>query len=385
MKRLILILIGALLLGGCISSKGYLNRGRYDDAVRKAAHKLTKNADKVKEIPVLTQAYKLANDQDLERIAYLKKSGQPDIWDEVFDRYSRLKSRQDVVKSLPGSILSQVNFVPANYDNDIIEAKKKAAEYFYAHAVTLLAKKDRIAAREAYDELMKVKEYYSNYRSTDDLINEARIAGTSNVLFKMNNLAPVVLPSGFESELLKISLEDMDSKWTHFDVREVDGRTYDYYVVLNIKVIDVSPERIKESNWVEFRQVEDGWQYQLDSHGNVMKDTAGNDIKIPRFKTISCQVLQTEMNKQAVVSGVVDFVDNSSNQLLKSEPITANGNFNHIFLTARGDINALKNETRNRLAEPVPFPPDLDMIMMANDYMKDAAKSLIRSNRSLFR
>jgi PBP1b-binding outer membrane lipoprotein LpoB len=385
MKRIIIILMSLAMLGGCVSSKTYLRNGRYDDAIKKAAHKLKINPDKIKEIPILEQAYSLANNQDIERIAFLKKSGQPDIWDEVFDRYNQLKMRQDIVKTLPPEVLSKINFTPANYDNDILESKRKAAEYFYVHALTLLDKNDRMLARQAYDELLKVKGYYPNYKDVDNQIDKAFIMGTTNVLFKMNNLAPVGLPSGFEDELLKIAIKDLNTKWINFDSREVNGQNYDYVILLNIKGIDVSPERIHENTWVESREVEDGWQYQYDAHGNVMKDTAGNDIKIKKYKTISCQILETQMNKTSVVSGVIDFYDNQTNQLLKSEPINANADFNYNFLQAHGDFDALKTETRNRLGRPMPFPNDLEMIMMADNILKDVAKNIIISNKFLFK
>jgi hypothetical protein len=385
MKRIILILLTASLLGGCISSKGYLNRGRYDDAVKKASHKLRKKPEKIKEIQVLEQAYRIANERDLDRITFLKRSGQPDIWEEVFDRYNNLKYRQDIVKTLPPAILSAVNFSPVDYDADIIESQKKAAEFFYARAVSLLGTNDRFSARKAYDDLMKVKQFYSSYKDMDKLINQAIAVGTSQVLFKMKNLAPVVLPAGFEEELLKISLNSVDSRWINFDVNEVHGRSYDFFVLLNIKVIDVSPERLRERIWTESREVEDGWQYLLDANGNVVKDSLGNDIKIKKFKTITCEILETQLSKTAIVAGVMDFVDNTSNKLMKTEPVTATANFDHVFLLARGDLNALKNETAQRLGQPVPFPADLDMIMLANDILKDAAKRLINANKYRFK
>lgn len=385
MKRLIFIIIGLLIIQGCASSYTMLRKGRYDDAIVKAVRKLKKNPSKTKEITTLKEAYSLANQFDNERIAFLRKSGQPDIWEEVFYRYNNMKYRQDIVKTLPVPVLQKINFSPVDYDNEIIEAKKKAAEYFYAHAVSLLDKNDKYLARQAYDELLKVKGYYANYKDVDQLIPKAYSMGLTSVLFKMNNVAPVVLPAGFEDDMLKISLKELNTQWVNYDTRETQNVRYDYTILLNLKVIDVSPERIKESSWIESKEVQDGYQYVYDNNGNVMKDTAGNDIKVPKYKTISCQLVEEQMNKSAIVTGVLDFIQNNTNQLLKTEPISVESTFNHVSLIAHGDVNALKVETQRNLNNRVPFPHDLDMIMMTNELLKNAAKNIVSSNRYLFK
>lgn len=385
MKPIMILLTSVILLSGCASTSTLLRQGRYDEAIVKTVHKLKKTPDKTKQVDILAQSFKLANDRDLERISFLKKTGQPEIWEEVFSLYSRLKSRQDLVKTAPPAVLSAIGFVPHDYDNDVIEAKRKAAEYFYAHALDLLSKNDKYLAREAWEDLMKVKGYYPSYRDTENLLDKAYAMGVTHVLFKMNNAAPVVLPAGFEEELLKIALRDLDTRWVHFDVREVQDRNYDNFVLLNLRAIDVSPERVREREWEESRTVEDGWKYVYDANGNVMKDSAGNDIKEKKYKTITCRAIETTLSKSAIVSGVLDFYDNQTKQLLRSEPITAQSDFNHMYVTAVGDFDALTPETRKKLGRPIPFPNDLEMIMRTNDILKDIAKNLIHNNMHLFR
>ena len=282
-------------------------------------------------------------------------------------------------------MLTAIGFVTHDYDNDVIEARRKAAEYFYAHALLLLERNEKYAAREAYDDLIKVKGYFPNYKDTDQLLDKAFAMGVTFVLFRMNNVANVVMPAGFEEELMKISVADLNTHWVRFEAREVENRRYDGFVLLNLKAIDVTPERVHERTWEESKTVEDGWKYKLDANGNVMKDSLGNDIKEKKYKTISCRVMETTLNKSALVSGVLDFYDNGNKQLLRSEPITAQSDFNHVFCVALGDINALKEETRRRLGKPLPFPNDLEMIMRTNDILKDAAKNLIHNYTYLFK
>ncbi|MEI6123832.1 MAG: hypothetical protein WCQ95_09390 [Bacteroidota bacterium] len=379
MKKALYILLVMALSAGCTSSKKYLEKGNYSMAVKKAVSKLQKSPDKAKEIWVITQAFKQAQQQNLDRISYLRKTGQPDIWEEVFTNYAQLNARQNLVKTLSPAVLSAIGFQTVDYDNDIIEAQKKASEYFYVHGKQLLAKNEKFAARQAYDEFVKIKSYYSNYKDVDDLINQAMALGTTHVLFIMQNNSYSILPADFEQYFMKISLYDLNSKWVLYDTKEQDGLTYDYAIILNIKVIDVSPERLKEKTWIESKEVQDGWTYQYDNNGNVMKDTAGNDIKVPKYVRIACNVNEISQNKEAVLSGKVDFYNNITKQLLQSEPVNANSVFTNFYYMANGNLQALTPETQKRLGNgPLPFPNDFDMIMMANDYLQKAVKDVIR-------
>ncbi len=82
---------------------------------------------------------------------------KPDNWDEIFAVYSGLAQRQENLKPLlPLRIAGQnrdANFEIVNYSDEIIQAKKNATEYFYAHALSLLARNNKPDARLAHDEL----------------------------------------------------------------------------------------------------------------------------------------------------------------------------------------------------------------------------------------
>ena len=38
-------------------------------------------------------------------------------------------------------------------------------------------------------------------------------------------------------------------------------------------------KKYQKHTTLEFQQIQDGWEYELDRKGNVKKDTSGNDIK----------------------------------------------------------------------------------------------------------
>jgi len=385
MKKSIIFLIAAtLFLSACVSSRKHIQKGHYDEAIRICVKKLHKNPNKAKHIENLDRAYKYAMQKDNERITFLKKSGQPDIWEEVFLIYEKMKIRQEKVRVLPMNILNTIGFKHQDFDADIIEAKKKAADYLYTNSVMLLETKDKTNARIAYEQLLRVKSYFSVYRDVDSYLQKALNLGTTFIIFSMKNNTGVPLPPSFETELQKISLADLNSKWLRYETVKVAGRDYDYVILLNIRIIDVSPDALKEVHFAETKEVDDGFKYVLDANGNVMKDSLGNDIKIPITKIISCNVIETQQNKSVLITGTLDFINLNTQQVIKTDPITSQFFFQHTSATANGNFDALKPETKEKLKiRPMPFPNDFEMILNAGDIIKDVARNIIRQNRHI--
>ena len=388
MKKIILFVFLVSLIGACVSSRKHLDRGEYDAAISKAIKKIVRKRTREKEILVLEQAYKKANDKDKESVLFLKKEGTPENWKNILDLYVKINSRQERIKPLlPLKIPSTqriVEFEIVNYDEEIIQAKQKAAEYFYTHALVLLEKNDKVNIRKAYYELSQVKSYYPSFRDVDDYLKKAKALGTSHILFKMQNKTNIPLPPSFEQELTKISLTDLNGEWLDYQVYENKNVNYDYTILVNMKIIDVAPEAVKEIYYKESREVQDGWQYTLDAKGNVKKDSLGNDVKTKKFKAISCNVVENYQSKKAIISGSLDYIDNHSGQLLKTDPITSESFFEHRSALAIGDINALKPETKAKIGRsPVPFPTGFDMLLQAGETMKDMIKNILWRHKNI--
>ncbi len=111
-----------------------LRSGQYDAAISKSAKKLRSNKQKGKEIIVLEEAYQKATNRDKEQIVFLKKEGRPENWDAIFYTYSNMNQRQNQIKPLlPLYIEEQgrnANFDFFNYDDELIQAKKKCNGIF---------------------------------------------------------------------------------------------------------------------------------------------------------------------------------------------------------------------------------------------------------------
>jgi hypothetical protein len=376
-----LLLIGCIALS-CASSQKLLQKGRYDQAIQKSSQKLRKDPNNQEELSVLKEAYYQANRIDEERISFLKKEDQDENWVEIYQLYSRMDARQDMIERLPSQVRNEFTFV--NYDDQIIRSKEVAASVSYNQGLEYLKRGDRLSARQAYQEFERAKSIYHDYRDVNQKLEEARLLGTNNALFKIENNSDVVLPKDFDTEMRKIALKELNTPWLNFDTYQDTTRFYDYYIVLNIKQIKVSPEVIDRRTFTESKEVQDGMKYVLDARGNVAKDSLGNDIKEPNMVTISAEVTESVQRKSALLAGSIDYIDLRTEQLVKTENISVEAEFAHYSATVAGNTEALSEETAQKVGQrPVPFPPNEAMLMDTVTLLKEKAKAIIAYNRQL--
>jgi hypothetical protein len=389
MKQIIHILIVLLIVYGCGSSKRQLQRGNYDAAIEKSVKKLRKDPNSEEDIIILDRSYNIANEQNIERINFLKLEGNPGSWDEILSLYSSLKNRQTLVRTvLPLRLPAKtVNYEYVNYDLEIVEAKQKAAEYYFMHGQQLMENNTKESFRQAYYEFRKAKEYWGDYENIDELMADARYKGMSRVLVTVENKTHLKLSEEFEQDLLAIDHQNLNSEWVEYHTRHLDDNIdYDYLSFINLKIIDVSPESVKETDRIEKKEVEDGWQYVLDNNGNVMKDTLGNDIKLKKYKTLTCTVIETLQQKSVHIEGDVEIIQTNPRKLLKKDPIGAETFFEHLSARAIGDIGALSSESMELVEiELLPFPNDFDMIFQCSETLKLAIRDILRRNRRYIR
>jgi len=387
MRKIILFLISAILISSCGGTKKQLQRGNYDAVINKSVKKLIKDPNSEDDARVLDKAYKLANERNLERVKYLKLENNPNNWDEVFVNYEYLKARQAKVRSvLPITIDGRsFSYEFIDYDLEIVQAKRKAAEYFYVNGKKLLQNPDKVSHREAYYQLMKAQQYSGDsYPDLNELITRARLQGISRVLVQVQNNSRILISPDFQDELLTINAQDLNSEWVEFHLRALNDKIdYDYVVVIHIIDIMVSPEETKNIDKIYKKDVENGFDYALDSKGNVMRDTAGNDIKIIRYKTLQCTLIETTQRKAVNIKGEVEIIElTPSEKLLIKEPIGAENIFAHSSARAVGDEGALDEEAKQKTKNQfMPYPNDLQMIFNTAETLKPAIRTAINNNR----
>jgi hypothetical protein len=383
MRKILLFLIIAVLFTACKSSSKQLELGDYDKAIEKSAKKIKRSPGKFEEVDVFNEAFRMAKTRDEATIMRLKKKGDPALWAKIYQTYLIMYKRQNLAISLPPA---GINFEEQDYLPEISNSKLKATEYAYAKGNQLLNIENRFKARKAHSHFLEVKRYDQFYKNVDEKLAEAKFKGITNIYFQIEDQLNVIATEGLIQEIKRINIDELNTSWKNYETYVDTNKTYHYSIFLNLKLIDVSPEEVRESNFLESKQVEDGFDYVLDVNRNIEKDTLGNPIKVVRYKTINCNVKEVVQQKTARISGSIDYIDNFTNKLLKSEPIISDAIFEHFFVLANGDLNALSLETRSSLGvEPIPFPGDEILILQAGEVLKSMTKDVIVGNKSFLK
>lgn len=377
-----------MFLFSCNVTKRYYIKGQYDRAIVRAVKKIKKNPSKEKEIIYLEKSYNAANQYNLERIKFLKTEGRPENWGEILNLYSTLKYRQSIIQPvLPLKIKSKtITFPYIDYDKDIQNAKQNAAEYWYAKGKQLLHSGNRYQAREAYEYFKNVKNYYNTYQDIDNLITLALQKGVSKVAMKFENKTIFKLPSDFKDKLFNLDYQRLDSKWIKYFPNPDDIDTYHYMVKLSLNSIQILPEKVFVRESVKTKKIEDGTEVLLDNNNDVVKDSLGNPIRVPRIVEVSCKLIETVQQKGAHIEGEVMYFDIDNKKEITHKPLGSNYFFEHSIFIASGDLRALDEETRKKLGQlPVPFPSDIEMISGTIDIFKKVLSDLLFENKYIIK
>lgn len=389
MNKVIFCLLLALMLGSCASSSKLLRRGSYDAAIEKAVRKLHKNPGDQEEILILERAFQIANERNMERIRFLKREGNPRNTPEILQIYNGMKYRQSLVRTVTPLQLPDrvVQFAYVDYDEEIIQAQSGAAEYHYAQAIQLMSRNEKESYRQAWSNLLKVKEYAGDYKDVNDLIYDARQQGISRVLVTIDNRTHLNLSPEYVEQLLTVDPGGLDNEWVEFYYKDLDPQMYfDYFVAINLTAINISPNQSSENDRMVKKRVEDGFDYVLDARGNVMKDSLGNDIKVPKYKELVCTLIETQQRKSINIEGDMEILSERPRRLLKREPLGAYTVFEHFSARAVGDTDALDEESKKMLETgPLPFPSDPEMILRTTEPLRKAIAEAIIKNKRLIR
>ncbi len=378
-------LIFLFILSSCGSSKKQLEKGNYPMALDKAVKQLRRDRDDSKQIAILDRSYKILNEQDNERIRYLKMEDRPENWDEIYQINKAMSDRQAYVRTvLPLELNGKtIDYPYVDYMPEMVAAKRKSADFYYAHGNELMQTNLKENYRQAYYEFVRAKEYVGNYEGIDNKIDDARYLGMSRVLITLNNRSIIRFDQEFEEDLLSLDLPRLNSEWVEYHTQDLGQNTrFDYYVNVNLRNIIVSPDQTMQKDTVVKKDVEDGFSYKLDARGNVMKDTLGNDIKAVKYKTLQCALIETIQSKECRIAGDVEIIQTNPEKVLKKDPLGAQSGFEWISARALGDLQALSQaQIEKTKTKPVPFPSDMEMIFRCSDALKQAINGALQSNK----
>jgi hypothetical protein len=315
----------------------------------------------------------------------LKMEGKPNSWDEIYLVYKGLNDRQSLVRTVTPLNMNgrSVDFPYIDYMPDMVNAKRKAADFYYMHGDELMKSSTKESCRQAFAEYVRAKKYVGDYEGIDNKIQDAKLRGMSRVFISIQNSSLFKFPKEYEDDLLALDLPRLNSEWVEYYTQNLnDNAQYDYYINVNIKNIMVSPDQSFQRDSVIKRRIEDGFTYVLDKNGNVMKDTLGNDIKQTKYKNLQCALIETVQRKSCHIDGDVDVIQMNPNKELKKDPLRAESKFENISSRAIGDIQALNaNQLERTKRSIVPFPNDIEMVIRCSESLKRAIRETIQNDR----
>ena len=266
---------------------------------------------------------------------------------------------------------------------EMVMAKKKAADFYYAHGQELMKNGTKDSYRQAYAEFVRAKEYVGDYDGIDQMMQESRYLGISRAYVTLKNYSATKFPEEFEKDLLALDLPRLNSEWVEYYTTAARQDTQiDYLVNVNLRTVGVSPDKQFQRDSLVRTTVEDGFDYVKDARGNVLKDSLGNDVKVKKYKNLQCALIQTFQVKECVIQGDVEILALNPEKMIKKEPIGATSNFEHVSARAIGDVNALSAEQKQMLqSQVVPFPPDIEMVIMCTENLKNAIRGFMETNK----
>lgn len=388
MKKLLYLLLVTPILFACSGKKQIeksLQKGNYDQAFTKTLKKISKNnnsKDYNAYIDLLEKSYKNAVIEDLNSIDHLKKDGNTQHLEDIYNIYQGLIERQNVLNPyLPLYRNGKaVDFKLKNYNEAFTEARNALSYFWYEDATIRLKSNQKQDIRNAYDLLSRIEQIHPNYRNTRMFMDEAYERGRDYFIVTIENQTNQIIPRALEDDLLNFDTYGLDQFWQAYHAQKQPKLRYDYAMKLQLREILISPERIQEKQFRREKEIVDGWKYKLDASGNVMKDSLGNDIKIDKIVNLRADYTELNQFKSAEVVALVQYIDLNRNVLLDQFPINSGFIFEHLFAQVRGDKRALSAQelelTRNRA---IPFPSNEQMVFDSGEDLKMKLKQIIKS------
>ncbi|WP_229724362.1 hypothetical protein [Winogradskyella forsetii] len=388
MKKFLLLSVLVSVLVSCSAKKqieSAISNGNYDEAISEALRKLENNKDKNRKqdyIVMLEDAYYKVLEEDLQTIAHFKKDGNPEQYKTIYNIYVDLDERQKAIKRvLPLQINGKTLRLEFNdYSSEIVDYRYKTSEYLIGQGITLLDSGDKFNARKAHGIFSYIEQKNPNFEETRSLITEAHEKGMDYIHVSIQNQTRQIIPQQLEAELVDFNTYGLNQFWTTYHANPNETIDYDFAMQLQLKQINISPERFNERQILREKQIVDGWEYQLDRNGNVKKDSLGNDIKIDKIIKVRARFVEVLQTKSAQVVADVVYTDLKQNQVIDAFSIDSGFVFENVFGHFRGDKRALNRDDIHLLNQrQLRFPSDEQMVYDTGEDLKLKLKDIIGS------
>lgn len=391
MKKITLALSFFILISSCgvKQTQSLLSSGNYDDAINLSVSSLRSNKDKKGKqdyIYLLEEAFAKAKERDLNTIDFLVKEANPAQLEKIYDSYLQLNNRQEKIKPiLPLKLIKEGRnaiFQLEDYNEKIASSKNALSNYLYENAKILLNTNTKMNFRKAFDDLTYLNQLSPNYKDIQKLMEEAQFKGTDFVIVSTQNETNMIIPSRLQNDLLDFNTYGLNDKWTVYHSIKQRSIDYDYAMLLNFRQIYISPEQIKEKEFIKERQIKDGQKKLIDANGKDVLDEKGKVVMVDNLRNATVQIYESRQFKSCQITAKVDYINYKTNQLMQSFPITSEFVFENIYAKYKGDRRASDDNYYSYFdKKAVPFPTSEQMVYDTGEDLKAKLKDIINRNK----
>lgn len=391
MKKITLLLTFFVIITSCgvRQTRESLTSGDYDSAIQNAVEGLRNRKDakgKQDYVYLLEEAFAKAKERDLRNIATWFKDANPNNLEKIFNTYQQLNNRQELIRPLlPLKLLKEGRnaiFPFDDYTDQIVSSKNALSKHLYDNSKALLLSKDKMSIRRAYDDLVYLDQLSPGYKDVAKLMDEAKFKGTDYVSVFTKNETNMVIPVRLQNDLLDFSTFGLNDKWTVYHSNRLKDINYDYGLIVNFREINISPEQVKEKEFIKEKQIKDGKKPLVNAQGQQVKDSLGNVIMVDNFKTIRINIYEFRQFKSTQVTAKVDYIDFKTNQLIDTFPLASEFVFEHIYSTYNGDRRACDDSYLPYFDKrAVAFPSNEQMVYDSGEDLKAKLKDIIVRNK----
>jgi len=390
MKKITFLLSLLLLLSNCAlkHTQELVHSGDYDNAISIAVSSLASNKDKKSKqeyVSLLEEAFAKAKERDTNTLNVLEKENNPAQIERVYQLYVGLNNRQEKIKPLLPLQLFKENrsavFAFENYNDKLVATKNALSNYLYTNAKALLKSTNKMDFRKAFDDFTYLNQINPNFKDVNELLKEAKFKGSDYVLVSTKNETNMIIPVRLQNDLLDFNTYGLNDKWTVYHNAEQDGIRYDFGVRIRFREIIISPEQIKEKEFIKERRIKDGQKKLIDANGKEVLDEKGKVVFVDNFKDVTVKVNEFRQFKSCMITAKVDYSNWANNQLLQSFPITSEFVFENIYANYKGDRRAADDSYFSNFdKKAVLFPSNEQMIYDTGEDIKNKLKGILNQN-----
>lgn len=342
-----LVLLTALFLFACSSSKNYMAYKDPERGLKEALRRLDRSANDEAALQAIPALYQQVQETRLAQIRSLSLSTDLGRYADILGAYSSLQGLYTDIAAHEAAFRATR---PANYADSIAALQEEAAGAFYAYGVLHFAnaRTNRDEARRAFTGFQRANEYRQGYRDARTMADAAYELAVVNVVvnpvrdnsFFVNNgwgRYGYDYTNQYFSETL---LRDLQSASRRFPAR--------FYSDVQLRRENVRPnwvvDLVLRNMYVPYPQTQ-SYTYNRSKQIEVGKDTSGRAL----YETVNATVQITRSYFTAYADFDVQVHDLDERRDVTRRSFRENFDWQEEYGTYRGDSRALDGPDWNAI------------------------------------